>query len=74
MGLDMSKFELLPRFAVRAIRYALPKLQRNADQSRDLRELMGKAVANSGFADAYRLQPTAGGQDTSASHRRGGRK
>lgn len=74
LGLDLAKFELLPRFAVRAIRFALPELQRNVNQAKDIRKLMASAVASSGFADAHRLQPQAGGQDTSVPRRRGSRK
>jgi hypothetical protein len=75
MGLDVTKFELLPRFAVRAIRFALPELQRDVGQAKDLGTLMANAVANSGFADAHRLQPQAVyGPDKSAPRRRGSRR
>lgn len=58
MGLDASKLEVMPRFAVRAIRFILSELQRDASQANDMRSLVARAVSNSGFAQAQKINST----------------
>jgi hypothetical protein len=55
MGLDASALEVMPRFAVRAIRFILSELHREAGQANDMRVLVGRAVSNSGFARAQEV-------------------
>lgn len=59
MGLEVAKFEVTPRFAVRAIRFVLSELQRDAGLVRDMGALMAKAVDSSGFAMAQQLSTMA---------------
>lgn len=55
MGLDASALEVMPRFAVRAIRFILSELNRDASLASDMRVLVARAVSSSGFAQAQEI-------------------
>lgn len=71
MGLDVASFEVMPRFAVRAIRFILSELQQDPRKASSLPKLMDRAVQSSGLAQAHQVSVTLAKAEADAN---GGRR